>query len=82
MPTRDQFPARPYHIDGDPEMYSKDNIDKRKALRENDIVIEAINDFATEFQGYQSGKVSKTEYFRVFMNVGLILRPGIEQEEL
>ena len=80
--NRDAFPAKPYYEDGNPEMYTKENMDKRNALRDNETVIEAIKDFAQEFKGYASGKVTKDEYFRVFINVGMILRPGIEADDL
>lgn len=51
-------------------------------LKENDTVLDAIKDFASEFKGFASGKVTKDEYFRVFLSVGMILRPGIEADDL
>ena len=48
----------------------------------NDTVIDAINDFMTEFKKNGQGNVSKDEYFRVFINVGMILRPGIDADDL
>mmetsp|Transcript_22252 Transcript_22252/g.21489 ORF Transcript_22252/g.21489 Transcript_22252/m.21489 type:complete len:155 (-) Transcript_22252:224-688(-) len=80
--ARDAFPNRPFHEEGNPEMYTKENMDKRNALKENDTVMEAINDFMQEFRGAASGKVTKDEYFRVFMSIGNILRPGLEQDIL
>ena len=47
---RDQFPNKPYHEDGNPEMYTKDNIEKRHKLYRNDVVEEAINEFMKEFK--------------------------------
>ena len=82
---RDIFPAKPYNEDGNPEMYTKENIEKRKALRNNPIVLEAITKFSKEFQwtGPSSNRVvSKEEYFRIFVKVGMILRPGIDSDEL
>ena len=83
--NRDIFPAKPYNEDGNPEMYTQANMDKRKALRNNPIVMEAIEKFAKEFQwtGPSSNRVvSKEEYFRIFVKVGMILRPGIDSDEL
>ena len=40
--NRDNFPAKPYNEDGNPEMYTKANMEKRQALRNNAIVVEAI----------------------------------------
>ena len=50
--NRDAFPSKPYYEDGNPEMYTKENMDKRNALRDNETVIEAIKDFSQEFKGY------------------------------
>lgn len=46
MPTRDAFPNKPYYEDGNPEMYSKENMDKRNMLKDNETVLDAIRDFA------------------------------------
>ena len=79
---RDQFPNKAYHEDGNPDMYSKENIEKRRALLRNDTVVEAINDFMKEFKMNSQGQVSRDEYFRVFINVGSLLRPGIDADDL
>ena len=81
-PDRDQFPSKPYHEDGNPDMYTKENIAKRNALYRNDMVEESINDFMKEFKMNSQGQVSRDEYFRVFISVGMILRPGIDADEL
>ncbi len=47
---RDQFPNKAYHEDGNPDMYSKENIDRRRMLMRNDVVVDAINDFMGEFK--------------------------------
>lgn len=83
--NRDIFPAKPYNEDGNPEMYTQANKDKRQALRNNPIVLEAIQKFSKEFtwSGPSSNRVvSKEEYFRIFVKVGMILRPGIDSDEL
>ena len=82
---RDAFPAKAYHEDGNPEMYTTQNKEKRAALRHNPIVVEAITKFSKEFQwtGPSSNRVvSKEEYFRVFVKVGMLLRPTIDSDEL
>ena len=48
----------------------------------NDTVEEAINDFMKEFKMNSQGQVSRDEYFRVFINVGMLLRPGIDADDL
>ena len=69
-PDRDTFPAKPYHEDGNPDMYTKESIAKRQALFRNDMVEEAINDFMKEFKMNSQGQVARDEYFRVFQSVG------------
>ena len=81
-PDRDQFPSKPYHEDGNPEMYTKENLMKRQQLYRNDVVEEAINDFMKEFKMNSQGQVSKDEYERVFISVAMILRPGIDTDSL
>ncbi len=46
---RDAFPAKAYNEDGNPEMYTTQNKEKRAALRHNPIVVEAITKFSKEF---------------------------------
>ena len=57
-------------------------MEKRNSLRTNDVVIEAINDFMQEFKKNAQGNITKDEYIRVFINVGMILRPGIDADDL
>ena len=35
-----------------------------------------------EFKSNNQGHVAKEEFFRVFINVGMILRPGIDADDL
>ena len=81
---RDNFPNNPcpYYDDGNPDMYSEDNMKKRNDLKKDPIVKEAIDDFMTEFQRNNQLQCTKEEYFKVFMKVGMILRPGIEADDL
>ena len=48
---RDNFPHNPcpYSDEGNPDMYSKENIAKRAALKDHPVVQEGIKDFMTEF---------------------------------
>ena len=57
-------------------------MEKRNNLRNNDVVVEAIKDFFAEFKRNGQGHVNKDEYFKVFINVGMILRPGIDADDL
>ena len=84
QPGRDHFPAKPYYEDGDPTMYTSENMDARDELRDNPRVREQIHEFVTKqfvLQG-NSKMCTKDEYCRVFMKVGQILRPGIDTDEL
>ena len=63
-------------------MYSKENIEKRENLKTHPVVVESIKDFMTEFTTNHQGHCSKEEYFKVFMKIGTILRPGIEADDL
>jgi hypothetical protein len=55
-------------------------------LKTNPVVIEAINNFVKQqfsMTGPTSNRVvSKEEYFRVFVKIGMVLRPGIEVDDL
>lgn len=42
LQTRDNFPAKPYYEDGNPEMYTSENMQARQELKKKDMVIEAI----------------------------------------
>ena len=82
---RDNFPAKPYAEDGNPDFYTEENLKARAELKESAVVIEAIQDFMTLFSktGPSANRViPKEEYFRVFMHIGMILRPGLEHDEL
>ena len=83
-PARDLFPkfTVPYYEDGDPDMYTPENIEKRKMLKNNEVVREAIDDFMKEFDFDARGNVSKENYFKMFTNIAVILKPGFEAEEL
>lgn len=37
-PNRDQFPAKPYNEDGNPDFYSEDNMKKRGELEKDPVV--------------------------------------------
>ena len=83
--NRDHFPAKPYYDDGNPEMYTKENRTKRASLKTNVVVKTAIDNFQREQFERTSGKnpvVSKEEYFKVFVKIGMILRPGIDADDL
>ena len=82
--NRDNFPHNPcpYSDDGNPDMYSTENKEKRERLRENPVVVEAIKEFMQEFHVNGQGHCSKEEYFKVFMKIGTILKPGIEADDL
>jgi len=81
-PERDEINQIPYHIDGDPEMYSNENILKRLNLKQDKIVIESINDFLNFFKKNKEGIITKDEYFKVFRKVFQILRPKADPDEM
>ena len=84
LPARDAFPAKPYNEDGDPSMYTQENMALRDELRENFNVQAAITDFiGKHFSLTGTAQLcSKEEYFKVFMRVGVILRPGMDTDDL
>ena len=81
-PNRDAFPSKPYFEDGNPDLYTNDKMAKRKTLREEPIVQEAIRDFMNLFQQTAHKIVTRDVYFKVFIKIGQILRPNTEAEEL
>jgi len=81
-PNRDVFPSKPYYEDGNPDLYSDDNLLKRTELKTDPTVSEAIRDFINLFKKSSNGSVTKEEYFRVFMKIGMILRPNTDPDEL
>ena len=85
QPSRDHFPAKPYYEDGDPSMYSDENMTKRDALKDSPSIRTAIMDFVGHhfmLQGGSNKLCTKDEYIRSFMKVGSVLRPGIDTDEL
>ena len=81
-PKRDSFPAKAYFDDGNPELYSNDKVLKRKQLKDDPIVQEAIRDFMNLFSLTAQNIVTRDVYFKVFIKIGQILRPSTEAEEL
>ncbi len=84
QPGRDHFPAKPYYDDGDPSMYTKENMNAREELKENPRVREQIMDFVgKQFTLIGNAKhCTKDEYCKKFMIAGQILRPGIDTDDL
>ena len=73
MPSRDHFPAKPYYEDGDPSMYSENNMIGRDDLKDSPMVRQAIMDFIKNqfiLTGTQVKLCNKDEYCKVFMKVG------------
>ena len=63
-------------------MYTVENMEKRRALKKNELVVTAIKKFIRDQFQIVKDKCSKEEYFKVFMRIGMILRPGIEADDL
>ena len=81
-PNRDAFPSKPYFEDGNPDLYTNDKMAKRKTLKEEPIVQEAIRDFMNLFHLTSQKIVTRDVYFKVFIKIGQILRPNTDAEEL
>ena len=83
---RDIFPAKAYYEDGNPEMYSLANKERRQQLKPNPEVQSTINKFIAEQFIKSGGKTNpcyqKEEYFKGFVKIGMVLRPGIELDDL
>ena len=64
-------------------MYTTENMGKRKGLKTNEIVVDAIKEFIREeCDCERNGSISRENYFKIFMKIGMILRPGFEADEL
>ena len=82
-PKRDAFPAKMYLDDGNPEMYTKENIDKRDNLAERPDINAAIDKFIDlHFQSMKMDKCSKEDYLKVFSQSAEILRKDIGHDEI
>ena len=82
---RDYFPAKPYCDDGNTDLYTNEALEAREALRMNPNVRQAINTFITNNFNLPNTTVkyiSKDEYIKVFVQVGTILRPGLDTDQL
>lgn len=79
-PSRDVI--KPYHVDGDSEMYTEEMVEKRKSLKQEQLVIDSINDFIGLYTMDISGYVTRKEYERLQTKVANILRPNIDPHEL
>ena len=67
----ERIPPKPYPDDGNPEMYTPENIERREALRHHPNVKSGIEQFMKRFT--RPGKTlmcPKDEYVRVFVRVG------------
>ena len=49
QPGRDHFPAKPYYDDGNPAMYTTENMNARQALRTHPNVKAGIENFMKNF---------------------------------
>ena len=79
----EKVPPKPYPDDGNPDMYTPENIEKRDALRSHPNVKSGIETFMKRFTRSGTTKLcTKDEYVRVFVRVGQILRPGIDIDDL
>ena len=67
-PERDKFPAKFYLEDGNPEMYTRENILKREDLAENLLIDQAIETFIRDHFSLKSSSnnCTKDEYLKVF----------------
>ena len=82
-PKRDAFPAKFYFDDGNPEMYTKENIEKREVLQERPDIDNAITKFIeTHFTGMKSDKCSKEDYLKIFSQCAEILRRDLPHDDI
>jgi hypothetical protein len=84
---RDKFPNKNYLEDGNPEMYSQENLQKREDLESNPIVDAAIENFIKDnFNLKQGTMCTKEDYLRVFSKCGSVLRhngdPNQQQDDI
>eukprot|EP00906_Rhabdomonas_costata_P031712 RCo044757 len=80
---RDSKLGKPYHEDGDPSMYTEQNLQKRARLKENSSVVDAITRFSKLFP-VSSGSVTveHSAYLVSHRKLARVLRPSLTDEEL
>lgn len=82
-PIRDVENGEPYYKDGDLEHYSTENMEKRKALKEETMVKKRINTFMNLFQiDKKTNCVTRESYIEVFTKIGGILHPSLPKSEI
>ena len=79
----EKVPPKPYPDDGNPYMYTPENMEKREALKNHPNVKSGIETILKRFTRPATTKIcTKDEYVRVFVRIGQILRPGIDIDDL
>eukprot|EP00826_Nyctotherus_ovalis_P020172 TRINITY_DN1630_c0_g3_i2.p1 TRINITY_DN1630_c0_g3~~TRINITY_DN1630_c0_g3_i2.p1 ORF type:complete len:179 (+),score=74.36 TRINITY_DN1630_c0_g3_i2:142-678(+) len=75
--------GKPYYQDGNPLLYSDENLKKRTDLKKDQAVVEAIQDFMNVFfKKNREGNYTKEEYQKVFLKIGMVLRPKDPSDKL
>ncbi|KRX07127.1 hypothetical protein PPERSA_09341 [Pseudocohnilembus persalinus] len=74
-------PSKTYFDDGDPRMYTKENIEKRQKLKEDLDIQDALNSFMLLYKFDKYGEIDKREYMKVQVGLAKLLRPDLIKPE-
>lgn len=79
-PDRDALEDVPYAEQGDPQMYTTENVKKRDALRTNPGVLDAIKRFSLLWN-WDADSLPKSEYLKMHDSVASALLPLLTDEQ-
>lgn len=72
----------PYHQEGNMEFYTKENEAKRKNLKSNPLVIEALNNVINLYQFDMNDHLTKTEYTKMHTKIAKAVRSDLKDKAL
>ncbi|CAK59329.1 unnamed protein product (macronuclear) [Paramecium tetraurelia] len=78
--SRDVNLVKPYHEDGDENMYSKENVTKRRKLKSDPEVVQSIEAFMAHYQFDINNKLIKENYLKTHIRLAYLLRKDIEED--
>lgn len=79
--SRDVNMAKPYHEDGDENMYTQENITKRRKMKIDPDVIKSIENFMSHYEfDSKTNKLLKENYLKTHIRLAYLLRKDIEED--
>lgn len=77
--ARDINMAKAYHEDGDENMYSEENITKRRKLKSHPEVISAIEKFMGHYK-MENNKLVRDQYLKIHVRLAHLLRDDLSED--